>query len=82
MRVLVQVCFLKYFLFIIYRCISVLRSRVAANSIKCVCASGWFIRMETTTGNILRTFEAEILKIVKNIQPSQKIRRFFKKTNK
>ena len=48
-----------------------LSARVAASSIMRICASGWFVRMKITTvhpiltimfKNIVRTFEAEILK--------------------
>ena len=57
-------------------------AKEAANSIKRICASGWFVGMENNNcrppppkkkkltfmfKNILRTFEAEILKLFKNI---------------
>ena len=54
---------------------SFLPTRVAAYSIKCICAFGWFVGIELLTvmfKNILRTFEAEIFKIFKNIQPQLK----------
>ena len=65
-------------LFICYY-ISFLPARVVAGSVESICASDWFVRMEKVTtahtiltiisGEILRTVEAEILKILKNIQP-------------
>ena len=70
-----------------YYCISFLPAGVAANSINRICASGWFVlpvglhkwKITTTRSiltikfkNILRTFQAEILKIFKNIQPQPK----------
>ena len=61
--------------------ISFLPARVAANSIKRIRVSGWFVRMEITTAhpiltitlkNTLRTSEAKILKGFKSIQPEPK----------
>ena len=61
--------------------ISFLQTRVAAYSIKRVCTSGWFLceLMKITTArtiltNVLKslTFEAQNLKIIKNVQPTPK----------
>ena len=41
----VQVCFKSFFLFMILY--FSLPARVAANSIKRICTSGWFVRMES-----------------------------------
>ena len=75
--------------------LSFLPTRVAANSIKRNCASGWFVLpvglygewkiiaahpiLTITLRNILRAFEAEILKIFKNIEPQPKNQTFLRK---
>ena len=60
-----------------YYYISFLPARVVANSIKHSCLSGWFVQMEINnctpnTNIILRTFQVEIFKIFKNIEPQPK----------
>ena len=64
-------------LIIIIIFLSFLPARVVANSIKHICLSGWFVQMEINnctpnTNNILRTFQVEIFKIFKNIEPQPK----------
>ena len=69
-------CMYKFVCNLFYLCyISFLSARVAADSIKRVCASGWFMQMvnnnytPTLTNvfkNILKTFGVEMLKIFKN----------------
>ena len=55
---------------------SFLASQGNSIHVKRICASGWFVLIENNNctlrimyQNVLRTFEAEILKIFKNIQP-------------
>ena len=63
-------------LFVFYY-ISFLPTKVAANSIKHFCDSGWFVEvcaiytpiLTILLKNILRTFEAKMLKILEIIQP-------------
>ena len=49
--------FIKSFLSVCYYYISLLPTRVAANTIKRICASGWFVRMQikTTTSHTVLT---------------------------